>query len=335
MNDWAEFRHFKYLLAIVENRGFRAAAEQLHTAQPNLSAQAKQFQEQSAIHLFRKSKDGRIKLTETGVAFRPIAQGLLDARDEAIAALVAIDRGEVRTLRFGCAALVDQAFFYMCCQMHKEIVPNCSVLPAHGDKFHLAKELSTGEIDVAVITLPVDDAHLCVEVVRNDRIVVCLRRDHPLAKKPIFQPSDLKGNLTVLYHPERHPHAHQRHRNWLGEIGIEVDRYSRANHPIELRELVKQGYGFALVREGSRIDDELTTRAIVGVDWGVSIAIVYNKERHPKTVPLLARHLKRHLLNTAVRQGLLALPDDRKESKPIERASRGTGEDPVQMSLLG
>jgi hypothetical protein len=70
MNDWAEFRHFKYLLAIVENKGFRAAAEQLHTAQPNLSAQAKQFQDLSAIHLFRKGKDGRIKLTETGIAPR-------------------------------------------------------------------------------------------------------------------------------------------------------------------------------------------------------------------------------------------------------------------------
>ena len=60
MNDWAEFRHFKDLLAIVEHKGFRAAAEQLHTAQPNLSAQAKQFQDLSAIHLFRRTKDGRI-----------------------------------------------------------------------------------------------------------------------------------------------------------------------------------------------------------------------------------------------------------------------------------
>jgi DNA-binding transcriptional LysR family regulator len=108
MNDWAEFRHFKYLLAIVEHKGFRAAAEQLHTAQPNLSAQAKQFQDLSAIHLFRKGKDGRIKLTETRIAFKPIAQGLLDARDEAIAALIAIERGEIRSLKFGCTSLVDQ-----------------------------------------------------------------------------------------------------------------------------------------------------------------------------------------------------------------------------------
>jgi DNA-binding transcriptional LysR family regulator len=335
MNDWAEFRHFKYLLAIVEHKGFRAAAEQLHTAQPNLSAQAKQFQDHSAIHLFRKSRDGRIRLTETGVAFRSIAQGLLDARDEAIAALVAIERGEIRTLRLGCASLVDQALFHKCCLMHKEIVPNCSIFPAHGDKFQLAKELTAGEIDAAIVTLPVEDARLCVEVVRNERIVVCLRRDHPLAKKPFLQPTDLQEIPMVLYHPERHFHAHQRHRNWLKEIGIEVGSYSRANHPIELRELIKQGYGLAFVREESRIDDELTTRTVLGVDWRVSIAIVYSKERHPKTVPLLARHLKRYFVNLADKQGLQTLPNDSGERKPIKRASRGADEDSAQMSLLG
>ena len=77
MNDWAEFRHFKYLLAIVEHKGFRAAAEQLHTAQPNLSAQAKQFQDLSAIHLFRRTKDGRIRLTRTGLALSQLPKAFL------------------------------------------------------------------------------------------------------------------------------------------------------------------------------------------------------------------------------------------------------------------
>src|ERR1700727_3517449 len=101
MNDWPEFRHFKYLLAIVEHKGFRAAAEQLHTAQPNLSAQAKQFQELSATHLFRKGKDGRIKLTETGVAFKPIAQGLLGVGCDAITVVVSIERVGIRSLSVG------------------------------------------------------------------------------------------------------------------------------------------------------------------------------------------------------------------------------------------
>ena len=61
MYEWAEFRHFKYLLTILELRGFRAAAEKLYTAQSNLSTQAKQFQEAAAVRLYDKLKDGRIK----------------------------------------------------------------------------------------------------------------------------------------------------------------------------------------------------------------------------------------------------------------------------------
>ncbi len=332
MNDWAEFRHFKYLLAIVEHKGFRAAAEQLHTAQPNLSAQAKQFQDLSAIHLFRKGKDGRIRLTETGVAFKPIAQGLLDARDEAIAALVAIERGEIRTLKFGCTSLVDQALFHTCCQMHRDILPTSPILPAHGDSLQLLEEIAEGEIDVAVDVLPVNDPRLCVEVIRRDRLVVCLRRDHELAKKMVFQPADLKGNLTILYHPQRHPHAYQRHRDWLRQVGVEVEHYSRANHPIELRELVKQGYGFALIREGSKVDDDLTTRPIDGVDWKVSIAIVYNKQRHPKTIPVLARHLKRHFASASNGQ-----PPSQStvNDMAMRRPPHSSGDGPTQMSLLG
>src|SRR4030088_1885592 len=58
MCDWAELRHFRYLLTILERQGFRAAAEELRTAQPNLSVQARQFQENASVRLFRKMKGG-------------------------------------------------------------------------------------------------------------------------------------------------------------------------------------------------------------------------------------------------------------------------------------
>jgi DNA-binding transcriptional LysR family regulator len=336
MNDWAEFRHFRYLLEIVRHAGFRAAAEALHTAQPNLSAQAKQFQEHSHVHLYRRIRDGRIELTDVGIAFRAIAEGLLDARDEAIAALVAIEHGEIQTLRFGCTSLIDQGLFHTCCQMHKEMMPACPILPTHGDMQQLEDELTSGEIDAALVTLPVHHRHLRVEVIRQERLVVCLRRDHELAAKPIFQPSDLEGNLTILYHPERHFHAHQRHREYLREIGIEVESYARATHPIELRELVRQGYGFALVREGSKIDDELITRPVAGVNWTVSIAIVYNRQQHPKTIPVLVRHLRRHLAASAKKSNLRTIAGSaHPEKEACKRPSGSEGKRPTQMSLLG
>ena len=78
MYDWAELRHFRYLLAILEKQGFRVAAEQLHTSQPNLSVQARQLQENASIRLYQKMKNGRIRSTETGVAFISLARLLLE-----------------------------------------------------------------------------------------------------------------------------------------------------------------------------------------------------------------------------------------------------------------
>lgn len=303
MNNWAEFRHFRYLLAIVEHKGFRAAAEHLRTAEPNLSVQARQFQEAFAIQLFKKGKNGRIELTETGVAFKAIAQGVLDARDEAIAALIAIERGPVRTLNLGCAPFVDPEVFRTACEIHKEVVPSCPIRPTHGDAIQLVQELVLGEIDAAIMTMPVSDSRLCVQAIRRDRLVACLRADHPLAVKAAVLPADLQDNLAILFHPQRHPGAHTRLLALLGEVGIQIDEFSRASHPAELQSLVKGGYGLALICEGTVLEAELTTRPIAGVDWVVDTAFVYNKQLCPKTVPVLARHLKRRLGVCAIRAG--------------------------------
>jgi DNA-binding transcriptional LysR family regulator len=295
MNNWAEFRHFRYLLAIVEHKGFRAAAEHLHTAEPNLSVQAKQFQEAFAIQLFKRGKNGRIELTETGVAFKSIAQGVLDARDEAIAALIAIERGQIRTLNLGCAPFVDPEVFRAACEIHKEVLPSCPIRPTHGDAIQLVQELVSGEIDAAIMTMPVNDSRLCVHAIRRDRLVACLRSDHPLAQKAAVLPADLQDNLSILYHPQRHPNAHARLLRLLGEAGVQIDEFSRASHPAELQSLVKAGYGLALISEGSELEAELTTRPVAGVDWTVDTAFIYNKQLHPKTIPVLARHLRRRL----------------------------------------
>lgn len=299
MNDWVEFRHFRYLLAIVEHDGFRAAAEYLHTAQPNLSVQVKQFQDLSGLRFFRRLKDGRVRLTRTGRAVRTLAQGLFDHRDDILVALHSIEQGEIRSFKFGCSPCVDRAVFHVACEMHKDIVPECTIWPEHENTVHLLDEIRSGEIDAAILTLPVSDMTLCVEELRRNRLVACLRRDHPHANKPALQIQDLQENLAIFYHPQLHPEAHARLMEFLSEAGICVDDYSRASHPSEMQELVKQRYGFALIREGQPLDAELTTRPIAGVDWTVDTAIVYRKQSHLKTVPLLVRHLKKHLAASA------------------------------------
>jgi hypothetical protein len=50
-----------------------------------------------------------------------------------------------------------------------------------------------------------------------------------------------------------------------------------------------------MIREGTNLDEELTTRPIAGVDWTVDTALIYHKVRHPKTVPILVKRLMKQL----------------------------------------
>lgn len=334
MYEWAELRHFRYLLTILERQGFRAAAEELRTAQPNLSVQARQFQENASVRLFRKIKGGRIRPTDTGVAFKVLARFLLETRDDVIDALVAIERGEVSSVRFGCAPLVDHALFRTFCDLHKEILPVCPVRPTHGDTVHLAQEVVSGTVDAALVTLPLRHPDLRIEEVRRDRLVACLRQDNPLAAKASLQTADLQGNLAVLYHPQRHPDAHERLLELLRDAGVQIEDYSCASHPSEMQTLVKGGHGFALIREGTNLDEELTTRPIAGVDWTVDTALIYHKVRHPKTVPILVKQLMKKLPQSDKRMAL------RRASVQVAVAngkhpSRRVKDDPLQMTLTG
>jgi DNA-binding transcriptional LysR family regulator len=304
MYDWAEFRHFRYLLAILEKGGFRVAADELHTSQPNLTVQARQFQENASIRLFRKSKNGRIYPTRTGLAFLALAPLLLEVRDEIMDALVAIERGEINSVRFRSTPLVDQSLFRTAdssglwpssgarclpggirkrvarvrcssrygstrqestircrcqrscpvlglghrsnlCGLHKELMPKCAIRPTHGDAAQLAEEVVDGMVDAAIVTLPLKHPALHIAGIRSDRLVVCLRRDHSLASKAALEARDLQSNLAVLYHPQRHPDAHQRLLELLADAGVTIEEYSRASHPSEMQTLVKDGYGFA------------------------------------------------------------------------------------------
>jgi len=337
MYDWAEFRHFRYLLAILEKQGFRIAAEELHTSQPNLTVQARQFQEHSSVRLFRKRKDGSIRPTETGVAFIEMARSLLEMKDEVIDALIAIERGEISTIRLGCSPLVDQQLFSSLCTTHKAILPTASVRPTHGDTMQLAEEIRTGAVDAAVITLPLKDPNLHIEVLRRDRLVACLRKEDPLASRAVLLPSDLQTHLAILYDPQRHPDAHYRLLELLAQTGVSVEDFSRASHPSEMQMLVKEGYGIALIREGTRLDEELITRPIAGVDWTVDTAVVYHKQLRPKTVPLLVRKFKKDLnAGPCEHPSKKASTASRRSSIPRNIASNATttSKTPVQMTLL-
>jgi DNA-binding transcriptional LysR family regulator len=206
---------------------------------------------------------------------------------------VAIERGETKTVRFGWAALADPHLFREFSALHRAMLPSYTIRPSYGDTVALAKEIVAGHLDAAIVTLPLANPELHIELLRRDRLVVCIRQDDPRGSKATLRASDLQHTPVVLYHPERHPDAHDKLAELLLEKGISIEEYARASHPSEIQSLVRDGYGFALIREGTELQEQLTTRPLAGVDWTVDTVVIYHKIRHPKTVPLVVKQLKR------------------------------------------
>jgi hypothetical protein len=91
-----------------------------------------------------------------------------------------------------------------------------------------------------------------------------------------------------------------------------------------MQEIVKSGYGFSLIREGTTLLDGLTTRPIIGVDWTVDTAIVYRANPKVKILPMIAKTLRRQFSKMANMQGRKKGPQSAKQ----EDENR-------QMKLLG
>ena len=95
-----EFRHFRYALAVADELHFTRAAHRLGIAQPALSQQIRQLEDELGTQLFHRLTRG-VTLTEAGRAFLPHAKAVLAAADEGAAAVRRAAKGEIGQLRIG------------------------------------------------------------------------------------------------------------------------------------------------------------------------------------------------------------------------------------------
>src|SRR5215813_13179739 len=95
-----ELRHLRYFLVVGEVLNFTKAAARLRVAQPALSRQVQDLEDEIGVDLLRRSPRG-VTLTAEGKLFLDEARDLLKRVDESMEKTRALARGEYGELHIG------------------------------------------------------------------------------------------------------------------------------------------------------------------------------------------------------------------------------------------
>ena len=95
-----ELRHIRYFVAVAEALNFTKAATRLRVAQPALSRQVADLEDELGVDLLKRTSHG-VVLTAEGKLFLEEARAILKRADESITKVRALARGEFGELQVG------------------------------------------------------------------------------------------------------------------------------------------------------------------------------------------------------------------------------------------
>lgn len=179
-----DLKQMRYVVAVAETGNFTRAAERCFVVQSALSHQIKALERELGLELFARTSR-RVELTVAGAAFLPAARRALEEADRAVSdAAAAI--GEIRGhLTVGIIPTVSGIDIPDALRRFRLAHPAVRVRLQVGGSDELVAGIGAGELDVAVLGLPagvVPDG-VRSRVIKRDRHVAVVAREHPLAER--------------------------------------------------------------------------------------------------------------------------------------------------------
>jgi DNA-binding transcriptional LysR family regulator len=243
-----ELRHLRYFVAVAEERNFTRAAERLHIAQPPLSRQIQQLEEDLGVVLIEKGVRP-LRLTEAGQFFLSHAKPLLDQVRDLRTMTQRVGKLE-RTLSAGFVASTLYGLLPDIIRRYRERHPEVEVTLHEMTTVEQLKALKEGRIDVGFGRIKSEDPSIRRILLRNEPMIVALFPGHRLAEREgSLRLTDLVHEPLLVYPKAPRP-------SFADQV---LSAFSEANltpeHVTEVRELqiamglVAAGQGIAIVPE--------------------------------------------------------------------------------------
>jgi len=243
-----EIRHLRYFVAVAEELHFGRAAQRLGMAQPPLSQQIRRLEQELGVQLLQRTKR-RVQLTEPGRAFLEEARKVIAQVGIAVAVAQRASRGEVGRLAIGFLGAATFSLLPAILKVFRQRFPGVEIELHELKSSELIQSLHQGRIHVGLVRMPVNDELLSVEPILQEKLVVALPEQHPLAEKTRVAFRDLAGEAFLLPPRQIAQGFYDQLAELSAQAGFSLRIGAEASQLQTILNLVAAGMGITVVPE--------------------------------------------------------------------------------------
>jgi DNA-binding transcriptional LysR family regulator len=175
-----ELRHLQALTAISDHGTFSAAAEHLNTVQSNISAHVARLERELGAPLIDRA-DGR--LTEEGTVVVARARRILHELDALVSDVAACKDEVTGTVRVGMIGTTARWLVPRLMDVVRKRHPKLRLVVMEGTTTGLEPQLASGQLDLAVLNLPVTAKDLVARSLFEEDLVLVVPDGHAMASR--------------------------------------------------------------------------------------------------------------------------------------------------------
>jgi LysR family hydrogen peroxide-inducible transcriptional activator len=187
----------KYIVAVARAKHFGHAAEACFVAQPTLSVAIKKLEDELGVVLFERG-GSEVSVTPLGAQIVAQAERVLE-QTAAIKELAKQNKDPLAgPLRLGVIYTIGP---YLLPPLVKNLIQNVPQMPLvlqENFTVKLLELLRQGELDAAIMALPLPDHGMSIQTLYDEPFVVAMPKQHPWASRKEISAQDLKTETMLL-----------------------------------------------------------------------------------------------------------------------------------------
>ncbi|MBB3224617.1 hydrogen peroxide-inducible genes activator [Pseudoduganella umbonata] len=251
----------KYIVAVARAKHFGHAAEACFVAQPTLSVAIKKLEDELGVMLFERG-GAEISVTPLGAQIVAQAERVLE-QTAAIKELAKQNKDPLAgPLRLGVIYTIGPYLLPPLVKTMIEHTPQMPLILQENFTVKLLELLRQGELDAAVMALPLPEHGMAMQTLYDEPFVVAMPNSHPWVARERIPAEDLKSETMLLLG------AGHCFRDQVLEVCPEMARFATPGNGMQrtfegssletIRHMVASGIGLTVLPRASVADMEAT-----------------------------------------------------------------------------